>query len=132
MVCIHIRIWVAAFLLWSLAGLWMRQSVKGLILANLVAFVISIGLLERTYVLYGTEQGWVDGMCTFALGFPSWFALDVWLPWIFEVQGACGFTPELIWGITMAQGLIVSAILAWFITLVMLVVSIKALFVSRD
>ena len=130
-ICIHIRIWVAALLLWSLLGFYLRRSDKGLLTACAGAFFIVIGLLERSYVLYGTEQGWVDGMCSYALNFPSWFAVDVWFPWIFEVQGACGYTPELIWGITMAQVLLVISVLGLIITLAALLISVKALLANR-
>lgn len=40
------------------------------------------------------------------LGLPAWLALDDWLPWLFEVQTSCGYTPELPLGITMAEALL--------------------------
>ncbi len=126
-ICIHIRIWVAAFTLLGIAGLFLRKSKSGLLIANLLALVFSIGLLERSYVLYGTEEGWVQGMCAFALNFPEWFALDKWFPLMFEVQGACGFTPELLFGITMAQGLLVTGAFACTLSLAVLIPHVKVL-----
>ena len=48
------------------------------------------------------------------LGLPSWFALDEWFPVLFGVWEACGDTPELLFGITMAEALIV---LSWVLLL---------------
>ena len=66
-----------------------------------------VGLFERSYMLLGTERGTVMASCNFDLGLPSWLAFDKWLPAVFEVQASCGYTPELLFGITMAEGLIV-------------------------
>ena len=38
---------------------------------------------------------------------PAWFALDQWLPWIFEVQTSCGYTPLVLFEITLAEALLV-------------------------
>lgn len=73
------------------------------------------GLLERSYVLLGTERGFVVGDCDFNLGLPSWFTSDKWFPSLFQVETSCGNTPELLFGVTMAEGLIVmSAIMVLF------------------
>ncbi len=42
---------------------------------------------------------------------PNWFALDKWWPTVFEVMEPCGYTPELLFGITMAEALVVFSIL---------------------
>ena len=125
--CIHIRIWVVGFFLLGLLGLFARKNRLGLLGLNIASLVLSLGLLERSYVLYGTENGWVEGTCAFALNFPAWFAIDHWMPWLFKVEGACGFTPDLWFGITMAEGLLVTGVAAVFVTTLMLVSSTKSL-----
>ena len=35
--------------------------------------------------------------------------LDRWFPALFEVRNLCGFTPELLWGISIAEGLLAIA-----------------------
>jgi disulfide bond formation protein DsbB len=40
-------------------------------------------------------------------GLPPWFALDQWFPALFEVQAACGYTPFILFQITMAEILMV-------------------------
>ena len=39
------------------------------------------------------------------------FALDQWIPSLFEVQTSCGYTPLIIFNITMAEVLLVLAAL---------------------
>ena len=41
---------------------------------------------------------------------PAWFALDKWLPSIFEVQTACGYTPLILLQISMAEALLVISV----------------------
>ncbi|MCK5880880.1 MAG: disulfide bond formation protein B [Sinobacterium sp.] len=125
LLCIHVRIWVTAFFLLGVIGFWLRRSKAGLLIAHVLSLIFSVGLLERSYVLYGTENGFIDGTCTISLGFPSWFALDAWVPWLFEVQGACGFTPNLWLGFTMAEGLLAASAVAVMITATVLIMNMK-------
>jgi disulfide bond formation protein DsbB len=67
-------------------------------------------MLERSWYLYQLENGIGEGSCQFFLGFPEWFALDQWFPFLFEVRNLCGYTPELLFGISMAEGLIAAAV----------------------
>ena len=41
------------------------------------------------------------------MGLPKWLALEEWFPSMFKVWEACGYTPELLFGITMAEALLV-------------------------
>jgi disulfide bond formation protein DsbB len=43
-------------------------------------------------------------------GLPGWFALDVWFPKLFKVWEPCGYTPELLFGVTMAEGLVLFSV----------------------
>ena len=76
-------------------------------IAHALTAVMMVGLLERSWMLLGTERGFVVGNCDFDLGLPAWLALDTWFPSVFKVWEACGYTPELLFGITMAEGLLV-------------------------
>jgi disulfide bond formation protein DsbB len=77
------------------------------LIAHVLTVFIAASLLERSYQLLGTERGFVFGDCGFDLGLPSWLALDTWFPALFRVEASCGYTPELVFGITMAEALIV-------------------------
>lgn len=104
--CIQVRIGVLAIGTFSLLAMllpvrrWLTL-VLHLIMTGMLAF-----LAERSWVLLGTERGWIEGTCTMDAGLPDWFALDRWFPSLFEVMVPCGYTPELLFGITMAEALL--------------------------
>ncbi|BAZ92835.1 disulfide bond formation protein DsbB [Thiohalobacter thiocyanaticus] len=105
--CIHVRIWLAALGLLALLMLALRRLRGGALLGHLATAGIGLGLLERAWLLLGTERGFIeDAGCGMDLGLPAWLALDDWLPWLFEAQTSCGYTPELPLGITMAEALL--------------------------
>ncbi len=122
-ICIHIRIWVAALALLALAALWLRRSRAGLLLAQGLALVVLAGFSERAWLLLAVEQGRVQGECNFDSGLPAWFALDHWLPQLFQVKEACGITPPLPLGITMAEALLPLAAGLLILNLVLLLAS---------
>lgn len=105
--CVHTRIWVMAMIILSLIALGFYRYIWPLRIMQTLLFIINIGLLERAYQLLGVERGFISGNCSMASGLPSWFALDEWFPAIFQVQEPCGYTPELLFGVTMAEALIV-------------------------
>ena len=75
-----------------------------------------IGLAERSKYLYDVENGIAYGSCEFFLGMPDWFALDKWIPFMFEVRNLCGVTPDMLFGLSMAESLIASSVgLALFV-----------------
>ena len=105
--CMHIRIWVAAFVLLALCAMVFTRSTTVMRIAHGLNTGIMIGFLERSWRVLAVERGWIFGDCDMNLGMPAWFALDKWIPSLFEVQTACGYTPIIIFGITMAETLIV-------------------------
>lgn len=108
-VCIHIRIWVIAFTLLSLVMLALPSTKITQLLGHAVNTGVMAGLWERCLFLLQVENGNATSSCNFYLGFPDWFALDKWMPEIFEVRNLCSFTPEMLFGITMAQSLMAMA-----------------------
>jgi len=110
--CIHVRIWVAALVLVSLLGLALRGSWPGRLAIQVLTVGVLAGLTERAWLLLAVERGTVQGECSFDLGLPAWLALDQWFPLMFQVQEACGITPPLPFGFTMAEVLLpVAAVL---------------------
>lgn len=108
-VCIHARIWVMAFTLAALlmCVLPVKRWLYGI--ANLLVIACAIGLGERSWYLYLIENGRGEGSCEFQLGMPDWFALDRWLPDLFEVRNLCTYTPEMLFGLSMAESLLLAA-----------------------
>ena len=104
-VCIHARLWVAAFTLVALIVLVTPQTSPLRVVGNVGVLIASAGLFERSRYLYRLENGIGDGSCQFQLGMPDWFAVDRWMPWLFEVRNLCSFTPEMLFGLSMAETL---------------------------
>jgi len=118
--CIHVRLLVLAVILVALAALFLRHFKWPNVLAHLLTVLAAAGLLERSYQLLGTERGFTFGDCGLDLGLPDWLALESWFPAVFKVvQTSCGYTPELLFGITMAEALIVISAVFVLISLVL-------------
>ncbi|MEK9996662.1 MAG: disulfide bond formation protein B, partial [Halieaceae bacterium] len=88
------------------------------VLGNVAVLIAGAGLFERARYLYRLENGIGDGSCQFQLGMPDWFAVDRWMPWLFEVRNLCSFTPEMLFGLSMAETLMgvgagLSLLAAW-------------------
>ena len=104
-VCIHARLWVVAFTLIAFMMSMTPQITLVRVLGNLGVLIAGAGLFERARYLYRLENGIGDGSCQFQLGMPDWFAVDRWMPWLFEVRNLCSFTPEMLLGLSMAETL---------------------------
>ncbi|MEW5008257.1 MAG: disulfide bond formation protein B [Cycloclasticus sp.] len=116
-VCIHVRILLASGLTLSLMGFYFRghRAARSMVLVLMLANY-SV-LIERSWELLGTERGFIMGSCSFDIGLPKWFALDQWFPLIFKVHSTCGYTPEIAFGISMAEALFVSFCLMFSVIL---------------
>lgn len=123
-VCVQIRLWISLLIIASIASLLLRQFRAGNIFANLVVFITAVGLIERSYLLLGTERGFIFADCGFDLGLPIWLAVEEWLPWLYRVETSCGYTPEIIFGITMAEALMAMSVLLFVVSACVLVTSI--------
>lgn len=123
--CIHVRIWVMGVILVALLALILARKPLVHSLFHLLSTLMFAGLMERSYMLLGTERGFVFGSCGMDLGLPSWFALDKWFPQMFEVWASCGYTPKLVFGITMAEALMVMSVVLFVVSLLMLFFSFK-------
>ncbi len=123
--CIHVRIWVSGFVVLAILALlfgfnpWVNRG------CHLVNTIIMAGLAERSWQTLAVERGWVFGDCDMESGLPSWFALDKWFPAVFEVQTACGYTPLLVFDITIAEVLMLVSGLLLALSLVLFVSSFQ-------
>ena len=102
-VCIHARLWVVAFTLVALIVLVTPQTSLLRVVGNVGVLIAGAGLFERARYLYRLENGVGDGSCQFQLGTPDWCAVDRGMPWRFEVRNLCSFTPEILFGLSMAE-----------------------------
>ncbi|MDF2181076.1 disulfide bond formation protein B [Neptuniibacter sp. CAU 1671] len=123
--CIHIRIWIAALLLISVVGLFLRHCPVAQRILHPLTALVALGLAERSYQTLGVERGWIEGSCSFDTGLPAWFALDKWWPQVFEPWETCGYTPELLFGITMAEALMAFSVVLMIISLTLSAVQFR-------
>lgn len=121
--CIHVRILVIGFVLLGLLAIFFTESVAAMRLFHGLNTLFMAWLVERSWQVLAVERGWVFGDCAMDLGMPSWFALDKWLPSVFEVQTACGYSPLILFEITMAEALLVISILLLIISAALFVTS---------
>lgn len=121
--CIHVRIWIFGFILLSILALLIRHSGWGTRIFHLLNSLLMLGFVERSWQTLAVERGWIFGDCTMDSGLPPWFALDKWFPLAFEVQSTCGYTPYIIFKISMAEILMVASSGLLLVSFVLFLVS---------
>jgi disulfide bond formation protein DsbB len=119
--CIQMRLWVLLLTVIALLVLLLRRFRYVVMAGHILITLTAVGMLERSWQLLGIERGFLEGNCSFDLGLPSWLTPDKWIPSLFEVQTTCGYTPQLLFGITMAEALIVISALLLLIAVAMIV-----------
>lgn len=122
--CIHVRIWLLGMIVVGFQGLFFRKWRITNALLHAVNGGLMYGMLLTSQQLLGTERGTIFGTCSFDSGLPSWFALDKWFPAIFEAKEACGYTPKLAFGITMAEALVAFSWIMLILSAVLMVTSL--------
>ena len=122
--CIHVRLWIALIAVLALVFVILPKT-PGIISHSLMALT-GIAMIERSWQLLGNERGFIIGSCGFDTGLPSWFAPDRWFPLLFEIQTTCGYTPEVVFGITMAEALLAGSVVFTLFCVAMVIMSIRA------
>ena len=109
--CIHVRLWLGGLALATLCGIFVSRYRLARMALSLVSLALVAGLASVTWELLGIEYRFgPPGSCAFVIYYPEWLPLDRWWPAMFEVQGSCMATPEVIAGISMADVLAASCI----------------------
>lgn len=125
MLCIHVRLWVLAFIVVGALGLLLKGTRPGLLAANVLSVMAAVGLAERSWETFATERGFSSGFgCSMDAGLPAWFALDDWFPALFQVQGPCGRTPTVFMNVTMAEALVAISAVALVVTALVTLASV--------
>ncbi|MCK5726105.1 MAG: disulfide bond formation protein B [Thiotrichaceae bacterium] len=125
--CIHFRLLVLALILVAIIGVIVARYKIPSLITSILLLIVFAGMLERSVQLLGVEYHFILGDCTMASGLPSWFAVGEWVPWFFKVETTCGYTPVLVFGITMAESLLVMSIGLVIMSLLMLWVQFRNL-----
>ena len=132
--CIHIRLWVTAVLGISLIGIALRNHIWAQIILWLAFLGSAVALIERSWVLLGTEKGWIISGCGASTdpGLPAWMPLDEWLPSLFRPETTCGLSPELLLGVTMAEGTMAASVVFTLIAVGGLATAVMAAMEEQD
>lgn len=117
--CVHIRIIMLGIMLLA----FMMIFLSGYRIPRLIAYflqnVLAVYLFLTCRELYHVEIGLQEAGCMFSAGLPSWFDLEAWLPALFEVRAACGESPEILFGITMAESLYYASAIAMILSFIL-------------
>lgn len=122
--CIHIRIWILGFVAVSVLALLLKRFKPVIPALHILNSLMMVGFVERSWQTLAVERGWVFGNCDMDAGLPTWFQLDQWFPALFEVKTACGYTPIIIFNISMAETLMVTSVLLLCLSLLCPVASL--------
>lgn len=107
--CIHVRIAVFSFTGIAIAGLLFNQN-RGLNRTlHAINVIIMLVFVERSWQTLAVERGWTFGDCSMDSGLPQWLALDQWIPALFKVHTTCGYTPLIMFNISMAEILMLAS-----------------------
>ncbi|MFQ3229665.1 disulfide bond formation protein B [Reinekea sp.] len=115
--CIQARVWTLLGIIAAGLGLAVRRFFYIRMAAHLAVVVSLIGLLNRSWIAMLVERGQYEGTCGMDPGFPTWLPLDKWFPNVFEVWTMCGYTPNFIFGLTMAEGLVYGVSILLFVAI---------------
>jgi len=130
--CVQIRAWVSGAIILSIGfsfvseHLWWRWT--GLTLTTTLVG----GALYTSWYAFGVENGTVLSSCTMGAGFPEFMPLDQWIPWLFSAQGMCGRSPDMWFGLTMNEGLLISLSIPAFVLLAQWLLHIRYIFFAVE
>jgi len=103
--CIYVRAAFAGILVAGIIGLLSPKTALLRLVALLGMLASGIFGIMQAYELLEIEQLLAEGgffSCALFAEFPSWLALDKWLPAVFEPTGSCGDTSWQFFGQSMA------------------------------
>lgn len=106
--CVQIRAWIAGTIILATLSAFLRKHFwlrwSGLTLTTLLLG----GALYTSWVSWGVEKGTIVSSCTMGAGFPTFMPLDQWIPWLFRADGFCGQSPEMWFGLSMNETLMLT------------------------
>jgi len=122
--CIHFRLLFIVTIFFSIIGLLSRNTKLGNIISAFGVLASFSFMAERAYQTLGTERRFINSECSFGLNFPDWIAVDKWFPSFFEPLTSCGYTPEILFGVTMAEALMVFTVVMTLFSLWVFILSL--------
>lgn len=126
-VCIQVRLLFSLLFIVAVVGLLSRRNKLLLAAINGAVLLIAVVISERSYLLLGTERGFIITDCGFDLGLPAWFAIEQWLPALYQIETSCGYTPEIMFGATMAEVLMAMSVVLIIVSSSIFIASLLSL-----
>jgi len=118
--CVQIRAVLLVVILLATVALALPSMAR---LAAVLLIPCSVTFAWFCYQVLGIERGWFEGSCTFEPPFPAWIPLHEWFPSVFEAWELCGYTPEILFGVTMAETLILVAVVTLILNAALIIKS---------
>ena len=106
--CVQVRAWVVGAMLSSAISFYFRGSFWVRFFGLFLTIVFVSGAFYTSYYAWGVENGTVISTCSMGAGFPSFMPLDQWIPLFFGASGPCGQSPEMWFGLSMVETLMIT------------------------
>lgn len=106
--CVQIRAWVMGAIILTICTSFVCTKFLWRWIGLTLTSAMLIGGLKTSWYSMGVENGDIIGSCSSGAGFPSFMPLDDWMPWLFSAQGLCGQSPNMWFGLSMNEGLIIT------------------------
>ena len=106
--CVQVRAWVIGAILSSAVSIYFRGSFWIRFFGLFLTIVFVSGAFYTSYYAWGVEKGTVISTCSMGAGFPSFIPLDQWIPLFFGANGPCGQSPEMWFGLSMVETLMIT------------------------
>ena len=106
--CVQVRAWVLGAILFAMFSFFMVKNFWFRWMGLNLTIAMMGGALYTSWYALGVENGTVISSCTMGAGFPEFMPLDQWIPVFFEAQGICGQSPDMPFGVSMVQGLLIT------------------------
>ena len=106
--CVQVRAWVVGAIIGAAVSVYFRTRFW-IRFVGLCAIIFFLGgALYTSWYALGVENGTIISSCTIGAGFPSFMPLDQWIPFFFGANGPCGQSPEMWFGFSMVETLLVT------------------------
>ena len=106
--CVQIRAWVWGAVLFSAICAVMCKHFWWRWLGLTLSIACIAGGIYTSWYAWGVENGTIISSCSMGAGFPEFMPLDQWIPLLFAAEGFCGQSPDMWFGLSMVEGLLIT------------------------
>ena len=117
--CVQVRAWVIGAIVSAAIGVAFKSNFWLRFLGLSLTIVFIGGGLYTSNYAWGVENGTVISSCTMGAGFPTFMPLDEWIPFFFGANGPCGQSPEMWFGLSMVETLLITLGIPMLVLIVM-------------